>query len=362
MNPDVVLPLLSSVLSFIFCILLIDQWRVRRRSYQGVWAIGMLWYGLSAGTEFLGGAFGWSEAIYRPWYLIGAVYVAAWLGLGTALLLGRTRFGYAFALSILLAGLFTFLTHARQQYPDAGDSATIYFALGVVLAAIVAVLTYLERHVWAQLVGVVLTIGSVIAAVVAFTVPLPAPGYVLSDTGIPVAGLFPGYLRLLTPYFNITGGFALALGAVFSTYVFMPKRRVLDYSLEPGASFVSTPFFRFDGPRSTIGAIVAYVLLYSWLVLIALVVNFLASIPLAIRALRRGELNSRVPATILLALGGFIPSITSGLNRFGLTGPFFLGELLGVIFLFLGFLASIEVFREFRVPFTNRVLRARTGR
>ena len=32
---------------------------------------------------------------------------------------------------------------------------------------------------------------------------------------------------------NITGAFALILGAIFSTYVFMPKRRVLAYSLDP---------------------------------------------------------------------------------------------------------------------------------
>ena len=51
---------------------------------------------------------------------------------------------------------------------------------------------------------------------------------------MPVAVLFPGSLRLLTPFMNITGGLALILGALFSTYVFMPKRRVLDYSLDPG--------------------------------------------------------------------------------------------------------------------------------
>ena len=38
----------------------------------------------------------------------------------------------------------------------------------------------------------------------------------------------------------------------------------------------------------------------------------------------------------------------------------FLGEFLGVVFLFAGFLVSVEVFREFRVPFTGRVLRRRT--
>jgi hypothetical protein len=34
-------------------------------------------------------------------------------------------------------------------------------------------------------------------------------------------------------------------------------------------------------------------------------------------------------------------------------------ELLGVVFLFAGFLVSIEVFREIRVPFTGIVLRSR---
>jgi len=48
-------------------------------------------------------------------------------------------------------------------------------------------------------------------------------------------------------------------------------------------------------------------------------------------ALFAGRLNSRVPATILLAIGGFIPSLTSGLSRFGFTQTFFLGELLGVV-------------------------------
>ncbi len=69
MNLNVVLPLASSILSFVFFAFLIDQWRERRWTYQLVWAIGMLWYGLSAGTEFLGGAFGWSEPLYRAWYL-----------------------------------------------------------------------------------------------------------------------------------------------------------------------------------------------------------------------------------------------------------------------------------------------------
>ena len=63
-----------------------------------------------------------------------------------------------------------------------------------------------------------------------------------------------------------------------------------------------------------------------------------------------------MPATLLIALGGFVPGVTSGLNRFGITWSFFLGELLGIVFIFVGFLVSIEVFSDIRLPFTRIVL------
>lgn len=69
-----------------------------------------------------------------------------------------------------------------------------------------------------------------------------------------------------------------------------------------------------------------------------------------------GTINSRVPATFLIAVGAIIPAITSGMNRFGATGGFFVGEFLGVLFLFAGFLVSIEVFANLRVQFTSIVL------
>src|SRR5689334_7904375 len=100
MSPNVVLPLFSSSLSFVFASLVLAQWMRRRRGFQLIWALGLLWYGISAGTEFLGSAFGWNLPLYRAWYLIGAFFVAAWLGMGTVALLGRTRFGYFVAASL----------------------------------------------------------------------------------------------------------------------------------------------------------------------------------------------------------------------------------------------------------------------
>jgi hypothetical protein len=96
---------------------------------------------------------------------------------------------------------------------------------------------------------------------------------------------------------------------------------------------------------------------------VAIVVNFAVSLPGALRALVSGRIHSRVPATILIAVGAFIPTLTDSLNRFGATDLFQVGKFLGVLFLFAGFLVSIEVFREIRIPFTRvRLATARRER
>ncbi|MEO7663900.1 MAG: hypothetical protein ABIV26_02150, partial [Candidatus Limnocylindrales bacterium] len=95
--PAWLLPGLTSVLAVAFGVALLDQWRTRRQTFQLAWAIGMAFFGIASGCEAIAGASGWNEALYRTWYLTGAVWTAGWLGLGTAFLLSRTRFGYAFA-------------------------------------------------------------------------------------------------------------------------------------------------------------------------------------------------------------------------------------------------------------------------
>jgi hypothetical protein len=338
----VVLPAVTSILALVFSVALFDQWRERRGGFQLVWAIGMLFYGVAAGCEAIAGAIGWNEPLYRTWYLTGAVWTAGWLGLGTAYLLGRTRFGYAFALCLFLAGLFTFLVRNRPEYADAGTLPLLYFIAAGVLALAVAVATYFQNERWPLLAATAVVGATILSVALMLTSPIAAPGYALDPrTSMPIGTLLPPEIRLLTPFMNITGAFALILGAVFSTYVFMPKRRVLPYSLDPNQ----------PGDQFLFNLLIAP---------IAIVVNLVASLPGAIRALVSGHIHSRVPATILIAIGAFIPSLTDSLNRFGATELFQVGKFLGVVFLFAGFLVSIEVFREIRVPFTS--IRLATGR
>ena len=131
---SVVLPAVTSLIALFFALALLDQWRERRQPFQLVWALGMTFYGLASGCEAVAAAAGWNETLYRTWYLTGAVWTAGWLGLGTAYLLGRTRFGYAFAFSLFVAGLFTLLTQRRYQYEGAGSAPVLYFIAAGVLA------------------------------------------------------------------------------------------------------------------------------------------------------------------------------------------------------------------------------------
>ena len=316
---NVALPLGSSVLSFVFAALVLDQWWQRRHSFQLVWGIGLLCYGVSAGTEFVGGAFGWSEPVYRAWYLVGAFYVAAFLGAGTIYLLSKTGFGYFAGATILLGGLLSYVFSHSSLYPGSATAGTIAFVVAAVGGAAVILATAVRRRVAAHLAMAVLVIGSVAAAYMTMTAALAAPGWAVDPhTHIPVGSAFPGYVRVLTGPFNIAGALCLVFGAIYSAYIYMPKRRVVPVRL---------------------GAL-------------AVVVNSLASLPSAAAALAGGRLNSRVPATILIAIGAFIPGLTSSLDRFGITWSFFLGEFVGLLFIFVGFLVSEDVFRNVRLGAT----------
>ena len=195
----------------------------------------MVFYGIGAGCEAIAAASGWNETLYRTWYLTGAVWTAGWLGLGTTFLLGRTRFGYSFALCLFLAGLFTFLLRNKPEYAGRRRAA--------------AALLHRRRRAGPRGRGRDLLRQRALAAAGRGgrrrgDDPEPRPdgdddaagARLRASTRRPAPRSRRSsrpQLRLLTPFLNITGAFALILGAIFSTYVFMPKRRVLAYSLDP---------------------------------------------------------------------------------------------------------------------------------
>ena len=60
----------------------------------------------------------------------------------------------------------------------------------------------------------------------------------------------------------------------------------------------------------------------------------------AVHFWRTRTVAPRVASNVLIALGAFIPSVASGLTRFGITSVFFAGELVGLGCILAGFLLS----------------------
>ena len=177
MSPFV--PLTSAIVSLIFAIAVLDQFFARGKPYQLVWAVGLFMYAISTATEFWTGIWGMNQIVYRLWYLFGAIFVAAYLGMGTLYLLIPRRAAHIIMMILLALSLY----------------------------AIVKVSTA--------------------------TVDL-------SNLNTLTGTAMPQGVRLLTPLFNTFGTVALVGGAIYSAWVFwrrhvMPHRAVSNILIAVGA-------------------------------------------------------------------------------------------------------------------------------
>jgi hypothetical protein len=220
---SILVPLTSSLISFIFAFFVLKRYSVRHGTHLLFWGIGMVFYGLGGLCEFFYGAFGWNELVFRLWYLFGAILVAAWLGQGTVYLLANPK--------------------------------------------------------WATGLTIILVLGSAYAAYKIFSAQLDPMMMIGSGhTGRELSGhaIVSDGVRVLTPFFNLYGTLTLVGGAAYSAFIFWRKRILLHRAL----------------------------------------------------------------GNILIAVGATLPAFGGFFSRLQLPGALYLGEFLGVILLFLGFLRA----------------------
>ena len=220
---NTIVPLVSSIISFVFAFFVFKRYVERKHTYLLVWGIGLIFYGIGGFCEFYYGAFGWNMLVFRLWYLFGAILVAAWLGQGTVYLLARPK--------------------------------------------------------WAASLTVVLALGSLYATYKIFTAQLdPSLMIGAGHTGAELSGhaITTDGVRILTPFFNLYGTLTLVGGAIYSSFIFWRKRVLLHRAL----------------------------------------------------------------GNILIAVGAIMPAFGGLFSRLQIPGALYLGELLGVILIFLGFLRA----------------------
>lgn len=85
------LPIATTVLALAFALLVWRRWRERGGAHLLVWTIGILTYAAGTLTESLITLAGWSEPVFRSWYITGALLGGMPLAQGTVYLLLRRR-------------------------------------------------------------------------------------------------------------------------------------------------------------------------------------------------------------------------------------------------------------------------------
>jgi MFS family permease len=98
-------PLITSVAALLFAAALARRWRARGGTHLAWWCGGMVLYAAGTITESITTLFGWSEPVFRAWYIAGALLGGAPLAQGTAYLMlpRRTAHRLTAALAAVVA-------------------------------------------------------------------------------------------------------------------------------------------------------------------------------------------------------------------------------------------------------------------
>ena len=217
------LPLISSITSFLFAYFIFRRYLARMGPHLLLWGIGMVFYGIGGFSEAYYGAVGWNPFIFRLWYLVGAILVAAWLGQGTVYLLAKRRLANGLMFLLALGSLYALLRVFSAQLDPSLLTTSV--------------------HTGSEL-----------------------SGHAIITPGV----------RTLTPIFNLYGTVTLVGGAAYSAWIFWRKRILL---------------------HRTIG-------------------------------------------NILIAAGAMAPAFGGAFSRFGIPGMLYIGELLGAVLMFVGFIRA----------------------
>ncbi|MDJ0952182.1 MAG: hypothetical protein QNJ81_00755 [Acidimicrobiia bacterium] len=101
-NPIHYLPVITTVVAVFFARTLYFRWREKPSArYLLWWMIGVALYGLGTLAEALTTLFGWSEGVFRLWYVAGALLGGAPLALGTTYLLLSQKLADRFAVALV---------------------------------------------------------------------------------------------------------------------------------------------------------------------------------------------------------------------------------------------------------------------
>jgi hypothetical protein len=193
---------------------LVRRYRARRRPELAAWAAGLAAYALAAGALAWGAAAGWSEAVFRVYYLGGGLLTAALLGVGSLLLVGRR---WATRAALVYAGLAVGVAIAAPlrielsgtEIPEAQDVLEFWPArilailgntLGTLAVVVVAIATFRARPLGNVLVLAGIAVAAIGSGLAGLGVGALAPAVALAAVLLYAGFVAPSSLTVPRPH------------------------------------------------------------------------------------------------------------------------------------------------------------------
>jgi hypothetical protein len=117
-RPEAILPLLATVISWEFALALFRRWRASRRPYLRSWAISLFFFALGSGFLWYAEAFGWSDPVFRGYYICGALLSVPWLAMGELELLAPPKVARVLLAFLVLFSLDAAITLGFAPFVD----------------------------------------------------------------------------------------------------------------------------------------------------------------------------------------------------------------------------------------------------
>jgi hypothetical protein len=117
------IPIATTIIALVFSYVILQRYRERRTGpHLAWWAAGVFLYAVGTFTESVVTLFGWSELVFRSWYISGALLGGAPLAQGTVYLLLSRRTANRLTLVlvpfILIAAMCVLLTPIDQSFVE----------------------------------------------------------------------------------------------------------------------------------------------------------------------------------------------------------------------------------------------------
>jgi len=218
------LPLVSSITSFTLAFFVFKRYLARKGVHLLLWSVGMVFYSVGGFCEAHYGVFGWNPLVFRLWYLLGAILVAAWLGQGTVYLLANRKLANRLMALLVLGSLYGLIRVFGAQVDPSLMTGSELSGHAIVTPGVRVLTPFCNIYGTVTLVGgaawsgwifwrrrILLhrTIGNVLIAVGAI---IPALGGTFSRLGVPGALylaellgavlMFVGFIRATTPMYG----------------------------------------------------------------------------------------------------------------------------------------------------------------